>query len=129
MYIDLVERLILFLSILNVPALCHLQIVGEIKAARDALVEITSRLRSYLYREFFQTDTAPPSASVPGTLGNALGRETSSPSSISTARDGHTGSDPPTETYHNAQAMVTTQASKVAFFFDIINALFVVVLR
>ncbi|XP_061375674.1 RNA-binding KH domain-containing protein RCF3 [Gastrolobium bilobum] len=37
------------------------QIVGEIKAARDAVVEVTSRLRSYLYRDFFQRDTIPPS--------------------------------------------------------------------
>ncbi|KAE9587247.1 hypothetical protein Lal_00004831 [Lupinus albus] len=39
-----------------------LQIVGEIKAARDAVVEVTSRLRSYLYRDFIQRDTVPPSA-------------------------------------------------------------------
>ncbi|CAL0327489.1 unnamed protein product [Lupinus luteus] len=39
-----------------------LQIVGEIKAARDAVVEVTSRLRSYLYRDFIQKDTVPPTA-------------------------------------------------------------------
>ncbi|KAK7282549.1 hypothetical protein RIF29_11432 [Crotalaria pallida] len=39
-----------------------IQIVGEIKAARDAVVEVTSRLRSYLYKDFLQRDTAPPSA-------------------------------------------------------------------
>ncbi|KAE9604027.1 putative K domain-containing protein [Lupinus albus] len=38
------------------------QIVGEIKAARDAVVEVTSRLRSYLYKDFIQRDTVPPSA-------------------------------------------------------------------
>ncbi|KAE9608855.1 putative K domain-containing protein [Lupinus albus] len=41
-----------------------IQIVGEIKAARDAVVEVTSRLRSYLYRDFIQRDTVPPSASL-----------------------------------------------------------------
>ncbi|GFP94763.1 kh domain-containing protein at4g18375 [Phtheirospermum japonicum] len=30
------------------------QIVGEIKAAREALVEVTSRVRSYIYREFLE---------------------------------------------------------------------------
>ncbi|CAL0305420.1 unnamed protein product [Lupinus luteus] len=40
------------------------QIVGEIKAARDAVVEVTSRLRSYLYKDFIQRDTVPPSASL-----------------------------------------------------------------
>lgn len=102
-----------FLSTLNATSPCLMQIIGEIKAAREALVEITSRLRSHLYREFFQTDTTPPSASVPGALGNPLGRETSSPGSITTARDGHTGIDHPTETYHYAQTMATAQASKV----------------
>ncbi|BAT78854.1 RNA-binding KH domain-containing protein [Vigna angularis] len=41
------------------------QIVGEIKAARDAVVEVTSRLRSYLYRDFFQRDIVPQ-VSLPG---------------------------------------------------------------
>ncbi|CAL0319526.1 unnamed protein product [Lupinus luteus] len=38
------------------------QIVGEIKAAREAVLEVTSRLRSYLYRDFIQRDTVSPSA-------------------------------------------------------------------
>ncbi|KAL3014803.1 hypothetical protein AAZX31_06G124900 [Glycine max] len=42
------------------------QIVGEIKAARDAVVEVTSRLRSYLYRDFFQRDPIPLPAPLPG---------------------------------------------------------------
>ncbi|WVZ21527.1 hypothetical protein V8G54_008849 [Vigna mungo] len=43
----------------------YLPIVGEIKAARDAVVEVTSRLRSYLYRDFFQRDIVPQ-VSLPG---------------------------------------------------------------
>ncbi|XP_027366254.1 RNA-binding KH domain-containing protein RCF3 isoform X2 [Abrus precatorius] len=43
-----------------------IQIVGEIKAARDAVVEVTSRLRSYLYRDFFQRETVAPAALLPG---------------------------------------------------------------
>lgn len=93
---------------------CDLQIVGEIKAARDALVEVTSRLRSYMYRDFFQNDAAPSSVSVSSGMGNALGWETSSPRSVTPGRDGYTGSDPPIETYHNAHTVATTQASKVA---------------
>ncbi|KAK2390739.1 KH domain-containing protein HEN4 [Trifolium repens] len=42
------------------------QIVGEIKAARDAVLEVTSRLRSYIYRDLLQRDTVPPSAPLPG---------------------------------------------------------------
>ncbi|CAL1366397.1 unnamed protein product [Linum trigynum] len=41
------------------------QIEGEIKAARDALMEVTSRLRSYLYKDFFPKDTPSLSAGLP----------------------------------------------------------------
>ncbi|KAL6320388.1 hypothetical protein AAG906_007085 [Vitis piasezkii] len=83
-----------------------LEIVGEIKAARDALVEVTSRLRSYLYREFFPKDMPPPSISAPGSL------EASSPNNITPAREGHTASDPPTTNYQNVQAIASVQPSK-----------------
>ncbi|KAF7816677.1 RNA-binding KH domain-containing protein RCF3 [Senna tora] len=72
------------------------QIVGEIKAARDAVVEVTSRLRSYLYRDFFQRDIVPPSAPGPN-------METSS-SNITPVHEGYTGSETPT-TYQNAQTV------------------------
>ncbi|XP_074291726.1 RNA-binding KH domain-containing protein RCF3-like [Silene latifolia] len=54
----------------NVPAFISsndvlVQIVGEIKAAREALVEVTAKLRSYLYKEFLQRDMLPPSNSSP----------------------------------------------------------------
>ncbi|GAB2227601.1 hypothetical protein Drorol1_Dr00009426 [Drosera rotundifolia] len=42
-----------------------LQIVGEIKSAREALIEITARLRSYLFRNLFHRDVsldAPPTS-------------------------------------------------------------------
>ncbi|KAK9672421.1 hypothetical protein RND81_12G099500 [Saponaria officinalis] len=42
-----------------------IQIVGEIKVAREALVEVTAKLRSHLYKEVLQKDTLPPSDSVP----------------------------------------------------------------
>ncbi|CAO2838596.1 unnamed protein product [Amaranthus hypochondriacus] len=46
------------------------QIVGEIKVAREALVEVTARLRSYMYKEFFQRDMLPPPEPTPGSYGN-----------------------------------------------------------
>ncbi|KAF2304903.1 hypothetical protein GH714_000425 [Hevea brasiliensis] len=82
------------------------QIEGEIKAARDALVEVTSRLRSYLYKEFFQKDTPPSSA---------LRMESASPKNLTPARDGHSGGEPPAATYQNVQsAVAVAQQSKDA---------------
>ena len=88
--------------------------MGEIKAARDAVVEVTSRLRSYLYRDFFQRDTAPQSA--PGV-------EASSSNIIAPVHEGYTGSETPT-TYQNVQSVAAQLPSKVPL--DALkNALFV----
>ena len=87
--------------------------MGEIKAARDALVEITSRLRSYLYREFSQMDTPPPPP-IPATasLGNVSGLENASPN-LTPACDSQTSSDPPAGAYQNVQTLATPLSSKV----------------
>ncbi|XVF51726.1 hypothetical protein PTKIN_Ptkin04bG0208000 [Pterospermum kingtungense] len=55
------------------------EIVGEIKAARDALVQIMSRLRSYSYRRFSQKDTPPPAISATASLENVSGLKNASP--------------------------------------------------
>ncbi|KAF4380365.1 RNA-binding KH domain-containing protein RCF3 [Cannabis sativa] len=89
-----------------------IQIVGEIKAARNALVEMTSRLRSYLYREFFQKDSTPPSVSVSGSFGNAVGCESSSPGGRTPVRDNLTASDPSTTSYQNVQTVIAAPAVK-----------------
>ncbi|GMJ06357.1 Enhanced Stress Response 1, regulator of CBF gene expression 3, SHINY 1 [Hibiscus trionum] len=80
------------------------QIVGEIKAARDALVEITSRLRSYLYREFSQ-DPPPPAPPITATASNI------SPN-LTPARDGQTASDLPAGAYQNVPTPATPSSSK-----------------
>ncbi|KAK4273875.1 hypothetical protein QN277_017186 [Acacia crassicarpa] len=71
------------------------QIVGEIKAAREAILEVTSRLKNYLYRDFFQRDAAPSSASVPNT-------EISSSSNLALVHEAYTGTETPI-TYQNVQ--------------------------
>lgn len=53
------------------------QIVGEIKAAREALVEVTRRLRSYLYQDTFRKDMPPTSDKL----------EAPSPKNITAGRD------------------------------------------
>ncbi|KAE8727369.1 hypothetical protein F3Y22_tig00005465pilonHSYRG00118 [Hibiscus syriacus] len=77
------------------------QIVGEIKAARDALVEITSRLRSYLYREFSQVPPAPPITATTS-IGNI------SPD-LTPARDGQTANDHPAGAYQNVPTPATSK--------------------
>lgn len=95
--------------------------MGEIKAARDALVEVTSRLRSYLYREFFPKDMPPPSISAPSSL------EASSPNNITPARDGHTASDTPSANYQNVQAVASVQSSKVILIGRVENTMMLLV--
>lgn len=87
------------------------QIVGEIKAARDALVEVTTRLRSYLYRDFFQKETPPSSI---GPTGSAVGVEAASPIDITPAREVQTVTDPPAATHQSVQIPATSQPSKEA---------------
>uniref|UniRef100_A0A5B6YGY1 K Homology domain-containing protein n=1 Tax=Davidia involucrata TaxID=16924 RepID=A0A5B6YGY1_DAVIN len=88
------------------------QIVGEIKAAREALVEVTSRLRSYLYREFFQKDMLQPPVSAPSPVGSALGPQAASANSITPTREGSALNDPPTATSHNVQTVATAPHRK-----------------
>lgn len=92
------------------------QIVGEIKAARNALVEVTSRIRSYIYRDFFQKDMPPPPPPPPmsatGSGGSALVLEGPSPNNLIPAREIQTGYDRPTVTYQNLPAIATSQTSK-----------------
>ncbi|KAH9724182.1 RNA-binding KH domain-containing protein RCF3 [Citrus sinensis] len=87
------------------------QIVGEIQAARDALVEVTTRLRSYLYRDFFQKETPPSST---GPTGSALVVEAASPIDITPAREVQTVTDPPAATHQSVQIPATSQPSREA---------------
>ncbi|XP_065878358.1 RNA-binding KH domain-containing protein RCF3 [Euphorbia lathyris] len=86
------------------------QIEGEITAARDALVEVTSRLRSYLYKEYFQKDTPAP-ISAPG---NAMRLESASPKNVTPARDGLGGGEPPIATYQTMQSAAAAPPAKDA---------------
>ncbi|XP_022737985.1 RNA-binding KH domain-containing protein RCF3-like [Durio zibethinus] len=89
-----------------------IQIVGEIKAARDALVEITSRIRSYLYREFSQKDTPPPPPfSATASVGSVSGPENASPN-LTPAHDSQTANDPSVVAYQNVQTSATPLLSK-----------------
>ncbi|KAK8658364.1 hypothetical protein V6N13_036572 [Hibiscus sabdariffa] len=83
------------------------QIVGDIKAARDALVEITSRLRSYLYREFSQDPQPPaPPITATGSIGNI------SPN-LTPACDGQTANVPTPATPSSSKDVVKSGAKTV----------------
>lgn len=74
---------------------------------------MTTRLRSYLYRDFFQKDTPPSSISAAGPVRCASGMNAASPNNINPVCDGQTGSDPPAATHQNVLTVATTQPSKV----------------
>ncbi|XP_077226956.1 RNA-binding KH domain-containing protein RCF3-like [Tasmannia lanceolata] len=88
------------------------QIVGDIRAARDALVHVTSKLRSYLYREIsLPKDLLPPSIPGPGHIGSLFGVEANSPNRNPT-REGFQGNGLPTAGYQNIQAATNTWQQK-----------------
>ncbi|KAJ4951403.1 hypothetical protein NE237_028235 [Protea cynaroides] len=97
-----------------------IQIVGEIRAARDALVEVTSRLRSYLYHEIsFSKDFLPPSISTTAPAGSMFGFEAASPSRIP-SRESLQGSET-SAGYQNVQTVSTAQTSKEAGAFNSVS--------
>ncbi|CAG7909846.1 unnamed protein product [Brassica rapa] len=65
------------------------QIAGEIKAARDALVELTLRLRSHMCKELSQKETPPGSTSTTGPLEGVAGvMEVASSNNTTQSREG-----------------------------------------
>jgi len=78
-----------------------LQIVGEIEAARNVILDVTARLRSYVYRDILQRDTVPPSAPLPSV-------EASSSNSMATVAETATANQ-------NMQSVAVALASKVLF--------------
>nr|GMC67045.1 RNA-binding KH domain-containing protein RCF3 [Ipomoea batatas] len=89
------------------------QIVGEIKAAREALIEVTTRLRSYTYRELFQKETPPP-ISAPSPMGNLSGAETASLNNNSLSQENHTVTDPAASIHQNGPNIPTPHSLKDA---------------
>lgn len=95
------------------------QITGEIEAARSAVVELTSRLRSYIYREFFQKDLLPPPPPPPpplsalGPVNGALGLE-APPNNITSPREGDFRNDQPTVIHQNVAVTSAVQPVKVS---------------
>lgn len=83
-----------------------LQIVGEIRAARNALIQVTTKLRSFLYSEM----------SGPIQVGNINVHGAISPVSDS-PRGPYQGNDIPMGTYHQASQLATSWHSKVGLLY------------
>uniref|UniRef100_A0A0A9EJR0 K Homology domain-containing protein n=1 Tax=Arundo donax TaxID=35708 RepID=A0A0A9EJR0_ARUDO len=78
-----------------------IQIVGEIRAARNALMQVTTKLRSYLYREM-SGPVQVSNSNVHGSISPAMG----SPRGL------YQGSDLPMAAYHQAPQLTTSWYSK-----------------
>ncbi|CAI9767729.1 unnamed protein product [Fraxinus pennsylvanica] len=86
-----------------------LQIVGEIKAAREALVEVTSKLRSYIYREFLELDVPTP-VSAPNPA--EVEHKAISSISITQSQEIHPGNSPTKSAHLSTPTVVTEQQAK-----------------
>ncbi|KAG0491888.1 hypothetical protein HPP92_005286 [Vanilla planifolia] len=88
-----------------------IQIVGDIQEARKALVQITSKLRSYLYREILMSkETLLPPAQAISHAVKVFGLE-STPTRSSSHNEGYQGNDP-LASFENVRAPSANWSSK-----------------
>ncbi|KAG6482885.1 hypothetical protein ZIOFF_059524 [Zingiber officinale] len=91
-----------------------LKIVGEIREARNALIQVTAKLRDYLYQDnSAPKSTLPLSFAAPSHAGIIAGKECNSPAKAS-PHESYQGSDPQTE-IQNMHVVIGTRHSKEIF--------------
>lgn len=90
------------------------QIVGEIKAAREALVEVTLRLRSYIFQGVFQKDAQPAPFHAPSPVGSASNLEAASSNNL-TPRETYIGNDTTVASNQNVQTAPPVLPAKVSY--------------
>ncbi|KAL4205076.1 hypothetical protein AMTRI_Chr01g135350 [Amborella trichopoda] len=93
------------------------QIVGDICTARNALVQVTSRLRDALSRESSFSRMPLPPLSGQGPLGNVVGLEPESPTRNNSGREGYQGTGRLAACYQIAQKANAAWSSKDAALF------------
>lgn len=90
-----------------------LQIVGEIKASREAVVEVTARLRHYMHQELFQKDMFPATgSSFSSTSQFSSGKEIASANNSMPVNDGYTGRSSESSSTTKQKTQTTVQPPK-----------------
>ncbi|KAL2550799.1 RNA-binding KH domain-containing protein [Forsythia ovata] len=87
------------------------QIVGEIRAAREALIVVTSRVRSYMYQEFLKKDLPPPSVSSTSPMEGVVKPKADCSKKI-TSLETHAGNSPAISTQKNTPTAAVAQQVK-----------------
>lgn len=87
--------------------------MGEIKAAREALVEVTAKLRSYLYQDFYTKDISPSPRIANSSVGNALGQEAASNNNLNSYRETGSANHLPSASSQNVQIVAPAPPTKV----------------
>ncbi|KAL3529806.1 hypothetical protein ACH5RR_009128 [Cinchona calisaya] len=90
------------------------QIVGEIKAAREALLELTSKLRSYFYSELFKNNMPIPSESASSLMEGALVHEGTSGNNMVPTQEDHLAKDPLISAHQNVPNTAAAQPINTA---------------
>ncbi|XP_042037074.1 RNA-binding KH domain-containing protein RCF3-like isoform X1 [Salvia splendens] len=88
------------------------QIVGEITAAREALVEVTARIRSYIYREFHEKDEPVSRISAPSPVNGGVEPEAASRNNAPQYVEMHAGNGYALSTPHSFSTTTTSQKVK-----------------
>ncbi|KAI3457988.1 hypothetical protein Pfo_014651 [Paulownia fortunei] len=88
------------------------QIVGEIKAAREALVEVTSRVRSYIYREFLEKDAPVPHVAAASPVDGAVELEAAVRNNVPLSVETHAGNGPVVSTPQSSSTAAAAQKVK-----------------
>ncbi|XP_051138385.1 RNA-binding KH domain-containing protein RCF3 [Andrographis paniculata] len=88
------------------------QITGEIKAAREALVEVTYRIRSYIYREFIEKETFVRQGSAPSHGDTPVEPESVSRNNTGPTVETHTGNGPVVSTPQSSASPAALQKVK-----------------
>ncbi|PIN21422.1 PolyC-binding proteins alphaCP-1 [Handroanthus impetiginosus] len=89
------------------------QIVGEIKDAREALVEITSRIRSYVHQEFPEKDAPVPQVSARSPEEGAVEVDAASNNSVTSSLETDAANGPPISTLQTSSTAAAPQKKDV----------------